>query len=235
MSAVHSERIGAVARLTIDDGKANALSAELIDALDSSLVEARAAGAKAVVLRGRPGRFSAGFDLKVMRSGPDAAVALVAHGARFLMDLLLFPLPVVGACTGHAIAAGALTLAACDRRIGVRGETAIGLNEIAAGMPVPIFAHELARARLDPRALTDAVLTSRLYPPEEAAAVGWRDRVVDSLEALDREASAEAERLAELPGGPFAQTKRSLRGPLVEHVRATLEANLAEFGIGGAS
>src|SRR5690606_35275794 len=103
--------------------------------------------AKAVVVLGRPGRFSAGFDLKVMMSSPDAARALVLEGGALLLRVLELPLPVVTASTGHAIAGGLLLLATGDVRLGAGGDFKLGLNEVANGMPVPIFAHELARMR----------------------------------------------------------------------------------------
>ena len=219
-----------VAHITMDDGKANALSPGLIGALASAFERAREE-ANAVVLIGRAGRFSAGFDLRVMMSGPEAARALVLAGAEMMMAVFEHPQPVIGACTGHAIAGGALLLSTCDRRIGARGEYMIGLSEITKGMPVPIFAHELARARLDPRQLQRAVLESHMYAPEAALDAGWLDELVAPEELVQR-AHAEARRIAKQPSGAFAQTKKSLRGELIRHVRATIDQNLADFGIG---
>ena len=51
-------------------------------------------------------------------------------------------LPVVGACTGHAIAMGVFLLAGCDTRIGAAGEFAIGANETVNGMTLPIRSEE---------------------------------------------------------------------------------------------
>src|SRR5436305_14814945 len=103
MAHVTSELDGKTAVITMDDGKANALSYEMIDALLGAL--GRAEGeASAIVLAGRPERFCAGFDLKVMMSGIDQARALLTRGAELLMRLYGSPLPVVIACTGHALA-----------------------------------------------------------------------------------------------------------------------------------
>jgi enoyl-CoA hydratase/carnithine racemase len=60
-----------------------------------------------VVIAGREGRFSGGFDLSVFSSG-DAAegVKMLREGFSLSARLLSFPAPVVVACTGHAIAMG---------------------------------------------------------------------------------------------------------------------------------
>ena len=73
-----------VAVLNIDDGKANALSPTLIAALHAGLDRAeREAGA--VMLVGRPGRFSAGFDLSIMTSGLEGLRAvLVSRQQQFV-------------------------------------------------------------------------------------------------------------------------------------------------------
>ena len=98
---------GDVAVLTMDDGKANAVSHAYIDALSEGLDRAEEQ-AKAIVLLGRAGVFSAGFDLKEIGKGPAESKALVDRGAALLFRLFTFPMPVVAASAGHAIAAGAL-------------------------------------------------------------------------------------------------------------------------------
>lgn len=227
---VSFEKRGSVAFVRLDDGKANAISMAVIEGLSAAL-ERAAAEAKAIVLTGRAGRFSAGFDLRVMMSDPDAATSLVLAGGEMLLRLYDHPQPVVVACSGHAIAAGVLMVAAGDRRIGVTGEFKLGLNEVANGMPVPILAHELARERLDPRALVESVLHARLYDPEAAVRAGWLDRVV-APDALEATAMEEAETLARLSQPAYGQTKRSMRRAMITHCRATMAQNLAELRAG---
>lgn len=227
---VSYEQRGAVALLRMDDGKANALSSAWVAAMGAALDRAERV-AKAVVLLGRPGRFSAGFDLKVMMSSPDAARALVLEGGALMLRCLELRLPLVTAATGHAIAGGVLLLATGDVRLGAAGDFKLGLNEVANGMPVPIFAHELARMRLDPRALEESVLRARMYSPDEAARVGWLDRVVPA-DALESAALAEAEALAVLPQPAYGTSKRSVRAAMIAHVRDTMASNLESFRIG---
>src|SRR6185369_13460742 len=125
--------------------------------------------AQAIVLSGRPDRFCAGFDLKVMMSGPENATALLVRGSDLLMKLYGASIPLVIACTGHALAGGALVLLTGDVRIGAAGAFRIGLNEVSIGMPVPVLAMELARDRLSPTDLACATLMAQIYTPEEAA------------------------------------------------------------------
>ena len=162
---------GNIATVTMDDGKANALSDSMIDALLAALERAeREAGA--LVLTGRKDRFCAGFDLRVMMAGAASATTLLKRGATLLLKLYGSPLPVVMACTGHAVAGGALVLLTGDVRVGGRGAFKLGLNEVSIGMPVPVLAMELARDRLDPKELGPATLESRIYAPDDALKAG---------------------------------------------------------------
>jgi enoyl-CoA hydratase len=216
---------GPVAVVTLDDGKANAMGHAVLDGLGEALDRAEAE-ATALVLAGGARAFSAGYDLSVMTESTEAMQGLVAKGARFLMRLYASPLPTVAACTGHALAGGALTLLATDERIGPAGAPAkIGLNEVAIGMPLPIFAVELARDRLAPAHLTAAVL-GRVYDPEGAVAAGYLDRVVPADEVVDVAVATATER-AVLRRGAVDRTKAALRGRMVEHVLATLDEDIA--------
>jgi enoyl-CoA hydratase len=224
---VSLEHDGSVAVIRLDDGKANALDREVLAAIDDGIVRAREDGATAVLLVGRPGRFSAGFDLSVMTAGEEPMRGLVTAGAEMLMRLFTCPVPVVAACTGHALAAGALLLLAADVRIGAAGEFKIGLNEVAIGMGLPIFATELARYRLTPAGFNEALL-GEVFGPEEAAVRGYLDRVVPADEVVD-EASRTARRLAELRTGAVTHSKQLARGAIARTILDTLPADMASL------
>jgi len=206
-----------VAVITMDDGKANALSMAMIDALLGALARAEAE-ASAVVLTGRPDKFCAGFDLRVMMSGPEQAIALLGKGGELLLRLFEYPLPLVIAANGHALAGGVLVVCTGDVRFGADGAYKLGLNEVAIGLPVPLLAMELARARLLPTELTRATLLAQLYTPTEARAAGYLDHVV-APEALADAAITEARRLGALPRAAFAGTKQRLRGAIAQQIR----------------
>lgn len=214
-----------VAVVRLDDGKVNVISHRLVGALTESLDRAEQE-AVAVAVIGRPGKLSAGFDLNEMNAGPDRTHALVTAGGRLLMRLYGHPQPVVVGVTGHALAAGALLLLACDTRIGADGPSKLGLNETAIGMGLPGFATELAAARLSPAHLTRAAIQAEIYDPAGAVEAGYLDRVVPADEC-EQTAIDEARRLGQLSGSAYRHTKTALRRALVERVLADLDADMA--------
>jgi enoyl-CoA hydratase len=215
---------GKTAIVQMDDGKANALSEPMIEGLLSALARAEKE-ATAMVLAGRPDRFCAGFDLRVMMTSPEAAKALLRRGSDLLMKLYGAPIPLVIACTGHALAGGALVLLTGDVRVGAEGAFRIGLNEVTIGMPVPVLAMELARDRLVKTELAKATLMAQIYGPNEAAEVGYLDAVVPAGDVLSR-AREEAARLGALSRPAFHATKTRLRGSTIAHIVATLEDDM---------
>ena len=209
-----------VAVLAYDDGKANAVGHSFLDALNEGLDRA-GKEARAVLLTGRDGVFSAGFDLKEIQQGADAAAALVGRGAELMLRLFSFPLPVVAAASGHAIAAGAFLLLAADTRIGAAGDFRIGLNETAIGMTLPVFALELSRERLSKRHQTSAFIQAQLYDPEGAKQAGFLDEVAPPA-MLMQSALARAAALGELPAQAYAANKIILRQAAISAIKASL-------------
>jgi len=216
-----------VAVITMDDGKVNALSQDMIDVLHGCLNRAEHE-ARAVLLMGRENRLSAGFDLRVMSSSPEATRSLVTAGAELMLRLYTFPRPVVVACTGHALAAGAILLLVADARIGAEGEFKIGLNEVAIQLTLPVFAMELARDRLSKRHFSAAVTQARIFDPIMAKDAGYLDATVKP-EALFDTALDQARRLAALPDPAFRDTKQRERAATVKFIRETLAADMAQL------
>ncbi len=219
-----------IAVIQMDDGKVNALSHAMLDALDEALDQAEKE-AKAVVLTGREGKFSAGFDLKVMASSPQAARDLIKRGGGVFMRLYGLPMPLVIACSGHAIAGGALITLCGDARIGIDGPFKMGLNEVAVGLPLPIIALELAQNRLSPQALSAATLGAYIYEAKESVAAGFLDRVVEG-DALMPSAMQAATALAQYNPVAYKQTTQRLRGLTIDYVNETIDEDLANFGLG---
>ena len=227
MEGLRSEIREGVAVLRLDDGKANALSPARVAALGKALDDAEA-HAGAVLLTGREGRFSAGFDLATLREGPEAGRALVRAGGELALRLYSLPIPVVIACTGHAIAMGAVLLFSGDLRLGARGDFKIGLNEVSIGMSLPAFALELAQARLSKRHFDRAVLQGQMYDPDGAVDAGYLD-VCCAPSQLEERALAEASRLAALPARAYAGIKSRTRNVSVTRVLDGIEADLVEL------
>lgn len=208
--------------VTLDDGKANALSFDMMAAIHGTLDEAEAARAP-IVITGREGRFSGGFDLNVMRSGNIEDLGrMVNGGAELVLRLFEFPTPVVILLSGHALAAGAFVLLSGDRRLAIEGAYQIGLPETRIGMVLPDWAIILAEARLSRRYYQDAALIARSYGPEAARDAGFVDRVVPVDGALDA-AVAEARELGELPADTFAAGKKAVRRDVLTRFRASLQ------------
>lgn len=216
-----------VAVLTMDDGRANALGHPMIDAIGAALRRAETE-AKSVLIAGREKRFCAGFDLQVMAAGREHVTPLVTAGAELMLDMYTHPLPIVIACTGHALAAGGLLLLSADLRIGAEGDFKIGLPEVAIQMTLPIFGIELARDRLARNHFTAAVTQARIYNPVEAAQVGYLDLTAPS-DALLATAFARAQELGALPQPAFRNTKRKERAATVKLIRDTLKDDSRTF------
>lgn len=224
--AVTFESSGDVAIIHLDDGKANALSPAVLAAINSALDQAEEAGL-AVLITGRPNRFSAGFDLGVMREGgPEAAKNMVVDGAKLAVRFARFPAPVVIASNGHALAMGAVLLMAADTRVGCEGDFKIGFNEVAIGMTTPVFLSEMARARMPVTEYLRAVVQAEIYSPDRAVTAGFYDKTA-SADDFFNVALAEAERLAKLPRGAYVRTRAIAREAALQCIEQTMEEDIA--------
>lgn len=210
-----------VARLSLSNGKVNAISPAVIDAFNEALNKAEKDRA-VVVISGQPGILSGGYDLKVMTSGADAAKALVAKGSTLARRMLSHPFPVVVACTGHAVAKGAFILLSADYRIGVEGPFKIGLNEVAIGMTMHHVGIELARARLTNSAFNRSVINAEMFDPADAVQAGFLDKVVPA-EELEAKAMEMALQLTKLNMTAHRNTKLKTRKALLELLDQSIE------------
>lgn len=218
VAAAHRDNI---ATLTIDDGKANAFNHELIAAVTGMLNDWRDdASVRCVVIRGRTGVFSAGFDLKVMGQGPAAQTKLVRAGMALGLDLVTYPKPVLLAMTGHTLAFGAILALTGDVRIGCdKADFKYGLNETAIGMVLPWFAVELCRYRLAAPWRDVSAVSAQILTGAQAQAAGYLDQLV-AVESFDQVVAVEADRLAQLDAQAFAATKARLRGALWDRLKS---------------
>lgn len=209
-----------IAIISLDEGKANAVSHSLIDDLCAGLDRAES-DAKAVIIRGKEGMFSAGFDLKEFEKGEEATAKLVRRGTEMFLRLFMHPQPVIAQCTGHAVAAGAFLLLVSDTRVGAQGNFKIGLNETAIGFNLPVFGLEFAKSRLSKRHIQAAVIQSELYNPSMAQEVGYLDSVHEP-EALQETAMQTAISLGKLPGNAYGANKQGLRADTAKIIQASI-------------
>jgi enoyl-CoA hydratase len=210
-----------IATLTLDNGKVNAISHEVIDAFHAAL-DRSVADQAIVVITGTPGMFSGGYDLKVMTSGPQNAIALVAAGSGLARRMLAHPLPIIVACTGHAVAKGSFILLSADYRVGVDGPFRIGLNEVQIGMTMHHVGIELARDRLRRSYFNRSVINAEMFSPAEAVTAGFLDAVV-APEELMPTALAMAEQMKKLNMTAHANTKVKARRAFLETLDWAIE------------
>jgi enoyl-CoA hydratase len=205
-------------RIALDDGKVNALGTVSMTHIHAELDSALESDAPAVIISGRSGVLSAGFDLEEVRSGDEAR----EHLRRQLIDLVLrlftFERPVVIACTGHALAAGAALLLAADRRVGVDGPFKLGFNEASIGVTISGATVELARYRM-PMPYFESVASGDTFSPRLAQSAGLLDVVVDESDQLDEESLAIAQSLARVPRATFTEMRRLTRGTVTDAIR----------------
>jgi enoyl-CoA hydratase len=214
---------GSVATVTMDDGKVNALSLAMLTELNAALDRAISDRA-VVVLAGREGVFSAGFDLAALRAGGPDAVAMIRGGFELAERTLSFPTPVLIACTGHAVAMGVFLLLSADYRVGAAGPFRITANEVAIGLTMPLAAIEICRQRLAPAHFNRAVIIADVFSPDDAIAAGFLDRVVPASELGDA-ARTVAGLLAKLDMNAHTATKLRARDGTLKAIRAAIEAD----------
>lgn len=160
--------------------KRNALSIALRDEVSDALdALAGDEAVKTVVITGAGDVFSAGFDLREFQQ-PELTDRLWASSDRFHATVLRFPLPLVAAVNGPAIAGGFDLAVMCDLRIAA--ETArfshpeIEFGDVVYGPLHDIVGGGVAR---------ELCLTGRVVEAQEAKMLGLVANVVpvDGLEA----------------------------------------------------
>ena len=208
--------------LSVDRPPANAMNVELLREVVEGIALAAGEAPRALVLAGRPGCFSAGADLKAVPTyGPAEQREMVALINAMALGGYELPVPVVGAITGHAIAGGMVLALCADIRV-ASSAGRYGLTEVQVGVPYPQAAIGVVRAELTPQAARVLALGSELTDAAECERLGVFDEVHDAEDVLPR-ALHIAARLAKLPPEVYARTKRDLRGPALEQMRAAVE------------
>ncbi|WP_029106781.1 crotonase/enoyl-CoA hydratase family protein [Mycobacterium sp. URHD0025] len=232
-SLVSYELNDAVATITMDDGKVNALSpamqAEIGAALDQAGAGAAAGEVKALVLAGNSKVFSGGFDLSVFSSGDVAAtLGMLAGGFELSVRCLTFPVPVIMAATGHAIAMGSFLLLSGDHRVG-SVTTRCQANEVKIGMTLPNAAIEIMRMRLTRAAFQRGIAMAAVFTGDAAIAGGWLDEVVEPDAVLARAQQVAAEAAATLNTGAHVASKLKARAEALTAIRAGIDGLAKEF------
>lgn len=230
-STVSYELADSVATITLDDGKVNVLGPAMQGAINEALDRAEADSAKAVVLAGNSRVFSGGFDLAVFSSG-DAAAALgmLSGGFELSLRTLTFPVPVIIAATGPAIAMGSFLLLSADHRVGAPKSRCQAI-EVAIGMTIPASAIEIMRMRLTPAAFERGTALAATFVGDDAIAAGWLDEIVEADQVLARAQQVAAEAATTLHAGAHLATKLKARKPALDAIRAGIDGLAEEFAL----
>lgn len=210
-----------IVKISLDNGKANAVSLELANEMITLLDKAEEDG-KGILLCGNPGIFSAGFDLKVIATGMDKAQAMLQAGFMMTERLYKHPQPVVIACEGHAIGMGVFMLLAADYRVGAKGEFAIRLPETAIDMHFTEILKIIAKSHIAPHHHSRAIVQSRPYSPDAAAEIGMLDETVAPESVMDV-ATQRLKELIELPAAKYAENKLHMRADEIKAIRESLQ------------
>jgi enoyl-CoA hydratase len=201
-----------IARITLDDGKANAMSQDWFGELGAALDRALADGAGALLVRGRPRFFSGGLDLELLPTLSPAALREMSEAfARTFLRVHTLPIPTVACVTGHAIAGGAVLAFACDARFATQGPFRIQMNEVAIGIPLPAWMLFIAESAIPATARNAFLLHARAFSPAEALALGLVDGVGATQEETERLAGERAASLLVLNRAAYAESKRRMR------------------------
>ncbi|MEO0367293.1 MAG: crotonase/enoyl-CoA hydratase family protein [Pseudomonadota bacterium] len=206
--------------ISFDDGKVNAVNPDFVNGFMGHLDTAEK-DAQAIVITGRDGMFSAGYDLKIIEADPKAGRAMIQQGMELVYRLYSFPMPVIAACDGHAIGLGAFLLMSSDTRIGSEGDYKVQLPETAISMPFNTLLLELAQARLKRQEHVKRILQSVPCSPTEAVTAGFLDELVEKS-ALHMVALETAKALAALPSKFYIKNKLDLRADSLKRMQQDL-------------
>ena len=177
---------GNISIITLNDGKANVFSPEMSKQVNNCLDEVPTEEG-ALIITGKEGMFSAGFDLKVIQSGDMEKIKeMTIAGFSLLSRIFAFPRPVVAACSGHGIALGTFLLCCCDYRIGVKGDYLIGANEMKTNMVIPTPILELIKFRVSDQHKYRSILAAQMYSHVDAIEAHLLDEVVDENLIMQR-------------------------------------------------
>ena len=214
-----------ISTITMDDGKANAMSVQMLQGLNDALDQAEQAGG-VVILAGREGILSGGFDLSVFKSGDNEKILkMLTLGAELSHRILSFPLPIIAACTGHAVAMGTFILLCCDYRIGAKGNSKFAANEVAIGLTVPYFAIEVIKQRVINKHRSKAVGLAHFFEIDEALEAGFLDQVAEPGQVL-AESILKAEEFLKLDLNAHTGSKLRLREPMLSALRVAIDKDI---------
>ena len=218
---INLRNIDDVSLITLDDGKVNAFSIEMLEAFNEKLSQVPRNNGS-LIIKGREGIFSGGFNLKTFSSGdPEQINKMLKLGFETLYEVYTFPRPVIAAVSGHAIALGIFLTSCCDYRIGVKGDYILQANEVRNKMSIPTQLIEIAASRLHKSHIYRALFHAEPYPIALGVEAGWLDELVDQKE-LEKRTLEKAKNLSELGHPYYKETKEILLGETFQKIKSAI-------------
>ncbi len=209
--------------------KRNAISLELIEELFQALDRCERSPARAVILTGAGKAFCSGMDLDMLK-----AISTQSHEQNLAdsrkMALLFrriyeFPLPLIAAVNGSAIAGGCGLVSLCDLAVAVP-EAKFGYTESRVGFIPALVSVYLVRM-LGERAARDLLLTGRIFDAAEAHRLGLVNEIVSEENLLTR-AKELAATFAESSPASLTAAKRLLSSMPLADLDSALEQAIEE-------
>jgi enoyl-CoA hydratase len=227
MTKIHYKLADDVAQITMDDGKANAMDWVFFDEMGETLERIEKEGAKVLIITGRPDCFSGGLDLNLVPSlSPTELNTFAESFARSMLRVFSLPVPTIAACTGHAVAGGAILAFSCDLRLIIEGPYLVQMNEMVMGIPLPSWLLLLCRSAIPRQWQMEALLHAKAYIPSEVVERGMFHGLYGHVDEMMAEARDRSENLKVLNLQAYDTTKKRMRGPEVEHALRLLKEEL---------
>ena len=213
---------GDISIIKLDDGKANAFSYDMLSQVNELLAKVpRDSGA--LVITGREGLFSGGFDLKTFATGDmEKITKMVQLGYRLLLELFSFDRPIVAAVSGHSIALGLFVTCSADYRIAIDGKYVCQANEVRNNMDIPTQIMEILKARVNKKYFYPAVYHSDAFSVQNSIEVGYIDEVVPEDQFMAR-VIEKAKELATLPHPFYANTKKTAQDDVRQKIADAID------------
>jgi Delta3-Delta2-enoyl-CoA isomerase len=205
---------GPIRELRLNRPPVNALSPELIAALREAIERAQSEGARAAVISGPTGMFTAGLDLPLLLSFDRTGMERLWRELYAMMKAIATStIPICAALTGHAPAGGTVIALFCDYRIAASGDFKLGLTEVQAGIPLPPVILYGLRRQVGPRQAERLGVPGVMLTPDQALSVGLVDELVAPDKVVER-AIEWCKQLVALPPNAMFATRRRARADL---------------------
>ena len=228
-SPVTLTKDGAIGVVHLERAHGNAIDDALVTSLVAALAEAESDPAIGGVLLTAGGKiFCPGLDLQELLSlDREAMERFMLRFSAAVLTLYAFPKPLVVSLHGHALAGGCVFALCADWRVLRRGAI-IGLNEVKVGVPLPFGVAMIVREAVPRHKVTGVALLGRNYTDDDAIAAGLADELAEPG-AVPAAARARLDEFLGKDAFAFAVTKRYLRSPVVERIRANNRLLLPEW------